>query len=60
MTTCELTAQSEEYRKCGRPAVSIWEARDGDLAVCEQCEAAILADDCGHGRKFRPLPLEAR
>jgi hypothetical protein len=41
-------------RDCGRLAVSIWKSRDGDLFVCEQCEAMVM--DTLHEAKFEPLP----
>lgn len=41
--TCELHKYDEQGRHhlCGAMAVSIWRSRDGDIAVCEQCEAMI-------------------
>lgn len=48
-TTCQLHVYDAmgNCRECGNMAVSIWKARDGDLAVCEQFVG---------GETFEPLP----
>ncbi len=44
--TTEKRCQLNEYpdgihRLCGRIGVGVWHSRDGDLVVCEQCEAVV-------------------
>lgn len=47
--TCALNRYDEEgnHRLCGVRAVSIWKSRDGDLPVCEQCEAIVFEAEIG-------------
>lgn len=41
--TCELSRCDTQgnYRECRAPAVVIWRSRNGDILVCEQCEAIV-------------------
>lgn len=43
------------FSLCGVRAVSIWKARDGDLPVCEQCEALIVEVAKGVAGVFKPI-----